>query len=98
MPRTIEWRSGAVRLIDQRALPGTLKFLTCRDVDALRDAISTLAVRGAPALGAAGAFGVALAAQTLKTKREVRAAAKKIARTRPTAVNLAWGVEHALAA
>jgi methylthioribose-1-phosphate isomerase len=98
MPRTIEWRSGAVRLIDQRALPGKLKFLTCRDVDALCDAISTLAVRGAPALGAAGAFGVALAAQTLKTKREVRAAAKKIARTRPTAVNLAWGVEHALAA
>ena len=39
IPRTIEWRSGAVRLIDQRALPGKLKFLTCRDVDALCDAM-----------------------------------------------------------
>ena len=97
IPRTIEWQRGAVRLIDQRALPEKLRFLTCRDVDALCDAIATLAVRGAPALGAAGAYGVALAARTLDTKRDVRAAAKRIARTRPTAVNLAWGVERALA-
>jgi len=96
--RTIEWRAGRVRLIDQRRLPDRLVFLDCRTVDQLVDAIKTLAVRGAPALGAAGAYGVALAAHTLATRRDVRAAARKLARSRPTAVNLATGVAHALAA
>ena len=96
--RTIEWRAGGVRLVDQRRLPGRLVFLDCRTVDGLVDAIQTLAVRGAPALGAAGAFGVALAAHTLSTKRAVRDAARTIARARPTAVNLAGGVEVALSA
>ena len=96
IPPTIEWRQRAVRLIDQRALPGRLRFLKCDSVDSLCDAIATLAVRGAPALGAAGAYGVALAAHTLPTKRQVRAAAARIARTRPTAINLSWGVQHAL--
>jgi len=95
---TIEWRAGRIRLIDQRKLPGRLVFLDCRTVDELVDAIQTLAVRGAPALGAAGAYGVALAARTLGSKREVRAAARKLARSRPTAVNLATGVEVALGA
>jgi methylthioribose-1-phosphate isomerase len=62
------------------------------------DAIQSLAVRGAPALGATGAFGVALAARTEATARSVRAAARRIARARPTAVNLAGGVGRALAA
>jgi len=96
--RTIEWRNGRVRLIDQRALPGRLVFLECRAVDELIDAIQTLAVRGAPALGAAGAYGVALAAHTVPARREVRAAARKVANARPTAVNLATGVEQALVA
>jgi methylthioribose-1-phosphate isomerase len=96
IPPTIEWRRDAVRLLDQRALPARLRFLVCRDVDDLVDAIATLAVRGAPALGAVGAFGVVLAARTLRTKREVRAAATRIARARPTAVNLAWGVARGL--
>ena len=98
IPATIEWRRGAIRLIDQRALPGRLRYITCRDVDTLCNAIATLAVRGAPALGAAGALGVALAAHTTARKAQVRAAARRIARTRPTAVNLAWGVDRALAA
>jgi methylthioribose-1-phosphate isomerase len=98
IPPTIEWRRNAVRILDQRALPARLRFLVCTDVDRLVDAIETLAVRGAPALGAAGAFGVALAARTLQTKRQVRAAAARIARARPTAVNLAWGVARGLAA
>jgi methylthioribose-1-phosphate isomerase len=96
IPPTIEWRDDAVRLLDQRALPARLRFLVCTDVDTLVDAIATLAVRGAPALGAAGAFGVALAAHTLRTKRQVRAAAARISRARPTAVNLAWGVARGL--
>ena len=58
-----------MRLLDQRALPGRVRFLDCKTVDELVDAIQTLAVRGAPALGAAGAYGVALAAHTLRTRR-----------------------------
>jgi S-methyl-5-thioribose-1-phosphate isomerase len=97
IPPTIEWRAGRVRLIDQRDLPVRLRHLDCRTVDELCDAISTLAVRGAPALGAAGAFGVALAAATTPRAASVRAAARRLRRTRPTAVNLAWGVDQALA-
>ena len=70
----------------------------CSDVDALIDAIRSLAVRGAPALGAAGAYGVALAAHTLRTRRQVRAAAARSSASRPTAVNLATGVAFALEA
>lgn len=98
VPPTIEWRRGAVRLIDQRALPGRVRFLRCTSVEQLCDAIATLAIRGAPALGAAGAYGVALAARTEPDARSVRAAARRLAAVRPTAVNLAWGVEHGLAA
>ncbi len=95
IPPTIEWRDGHVRLIDQRRLPGTLEFLDCRTVHELCDAISTLAVRGAPALGVAGAMGMALAAAT---GEDAAAAAARIRATRPTAVNLAWGVARGLAA
>jgi methylthioribose-1-phosphate isomerase len=98
IPPTIEWRRGRIRLIDQRVLPGRLRFRECATVDQLCDAIATLTVRGAPALGAAGAFGVALAARHDHRARSVRAAARRIVRTRPTAVNLAWGVDRALAA
>ncbi|HEX5614614.1 MAG TPA: S-methyl-5-thioribose-1-phosphate isomerase [Acidimicrobiia bacterium] len=97
IPPTIEWYRDRVRLIDQRALPVRLRFVDCRTVAELVDAICTLAVRGAPALGAAGAFGVALAAQQ-GTRRDVRAAARALMAARPTAVNLEWGVERALAA
>jgi methylthioribose-1-phosphate isomerase len=96
IPPTIEWQDGGIRLLDQRALPGRLSFISCTTVDALVDAIASLAVRGAPALGASGAYGVALASATLRTKREVRSAAARIAKARPTAVNLAWGVGRAL--
>jgi len=96
IPPTIEWRQGRVRLIDQRALPGELRFVECASVDELCDAIASMVVRGAPALGAAGAYGVALAAATVGDDAGVRAAARRIAVARPTAVNLAWGVDRAL--
>ena len=92
IPPTIEWRGDHVRLIDQRALPGALEFLDIRTVDGLCDAISTLAIRGAPALGVAGAMGIALAAVTGES---VASAAARLVATRPTAVNLAWGVAQA---
>ncbi len=95
MPPTIEWRDGVVRLIDQRKLPDELEILDCRSVEELCEAIRTLAVRGAPALGAAGAMGVALAAATGEPVEE---AARRLKATRPTAVNLGWGVDRALAA
>jgi methylthioribose-1-phosphate isomerase len=94
IPPTIEWAGDAVRLIDQRRLPAELTFLECRTVDALCEAIATLAVRGAPALGAAGAMGIALAAAN---REPLDRAAVRLKATRPTAVNLAWGVDRALA-
>jgi methylthioribose-1-phosphate isomerase len=108
IPRTVEWRDGAVRLIDQRVLPAELRFLDCRTVDELCDAISSLAVRGAPALGAAGGYGVALAcalafattdgeADVRTVLEAAREAGARLVATRPTAVNLAWGVRRVLA-
>jgi methylthioribose-1-phosphate isomerase len=95
IPPTIEWDDGKVRLIDQRLLPGELTMIEATTVEQLCDAISTLAVRGAPALGAAGAMGVALAS----VRGEPLAAARdRIVATRPTAVNLAWGADLAVAA
>ncbi|MBM3694190.1 MAG: S-methyl-5-thioribose-1-phosphate isomerase [Actinobacteria bacterium] len=98
MPPTVAWRAGRVRLIDQRALPGRLRVVECATVTELVAAITTLAVRGAPALGAAGAFGVALAAAVRPTPATVRRDAARLRAARPTAVNLAHGVDTALAA
>jgi methylthioribose-1-phosphate isomerase len=95
MPLTIEWCDGFIRLIDQRCLPEELVFLDATTVDELCDAIRKLAIRGAPALGAAGAMGVALAASR---GEDVVEAADQIVATRPTAINLRWGAERALAA
>jgi methylthioribose-1-phosphate isomerase len=95
IPPTIEWRDGVVRLIDQRRLPAELVFIEARTVGELCDAIAGLAIRGAPALGVAGAMGIALAAATGEPRAE---AAARLVATRPTAVNLAWGVGRALAA
>jgi methylthioribose-1-phosphate isomerase len=95
LPPTIEWCDGHVRLVDQRRLPVELAFLDVRTVDELCDAIRTMAVRGAPALGVAGAMGIALAATR---GEDLDDAASRIVATRPTAVNLAWGVRRARAA
>jgi methylthioribose-1-phosphate isomerase len=96
--RSLAWDEGALLAIDQRALPQDLRWLRITTVDDVIDAIKTLAIRGAPALGVAGGFGVALAAyahvgDTEKTALE----AQRIASARPTAVNLGWGVRRALA-
>jgi methylthioribose-1-phosphate isomerase len=92
IPPTIEWAGDRIRLIDQRLLPHELVIVDAMTVDELCSFIATLAIRGAPALGAAGAMGVAIAA----TRGEsVEAAAAQLIATRPTAVNLAWGAERA---
>ena len=96
IPPTIEWAGDRVRLIDQRLLPGELVIAEATTVEELCEYIRTLAVRGAPALGAAGAMGVALAA--VRGEDTESAAGDALIATRPTAVNLAWGVRRALAA
>lgn len=96
LPRTIDWDDGRIVLVDQTALP-ELRTTAVTDVDALVDAIGRLVVRGAPALGVAGALGVALAARTL-TGPALDDACARIAAARPTAVNLAVGVARARAA
>lgn len=99
--RTIDWQDGAVVIIDQVALPDDLCTLRLTEVDDLVDAIVRLAVRGAPALGAAGALGVALAVGQAEREgwddAQLDAALDRLRQCRPTAVNLAWGVDRAAA-
>jgi S-methyl-5-thioribose-1-phosphate isomerase len=99
--RTIDWSDDAVVLIDQTVLPHELRTLRITDVDDLIDAIRRLAVRGAPALGVAGALGVVLARRQARregwTEAEITKAIDRIRHARPTAVNLARGVDRAMA-
>lgn len=94
---SVEWDQGALVVIDQRALPHELRQLRITTVDEVIDAIKNLAIRGAPAIGVSGAFGVALAAFAYPDDVDkVELEAGRIASARPTAVNLAWGVQRAL--
>jgi methylthioribose-1-phosphate isomerase len=94
---SIVWEDGALVVVDQRALPHEWRPLRITSVDGVIDAIQTLAIRGAPAIGVSGAFGVVLAARAYPGDIEkVRREAARIAAARPTAVNLAWGVRRAL--
>ena len=96
--RTIEWdkESDSVKLIDQTLLPAEYKIVECKTLDELIDAIQKLKVRGAPALGAAGAFGVVLACINEKSKNAIKTKVDKLRNARPTAVNLSYGVNRAL--
>lgn len=95
---TIGWKNGKVRYIDQTLLPHKVRFVECADLRKLRRAIRKLEVRGAPAIGIAGALGIALAAKNSGANgsegliREVSRAAKYLASSRPTAVNLFWAL------
>ena len=92
---------GYLELIDQRKLPGEFTKLQCRDVETLFDAIKTLAVRGAPAIGVSAAYGLVLALQKLKTDESIKNALESLAgardylaSSRPTAVNLFWALDR----
>ncbi|MBX3302248.1 MAG: S-methyl-5-thioribose-1-phosphate isomerase [Nitrospira sp.] len=100
MVPTVEWKNGAVRLLDQSKLPGSIEFLDCRDYQTVADAIRTLKVRGAPAIGVTAAMGVALGAEKIDASdyptfsRAVLKICDELAATRPTAVNLFWAIER----
>jgi methylthioribose-1-phosphate isomerase len=100
--RTIDWNSDEVVIIDQTALPAEERILHLRTVDDLVNAIRRLAVRGAMALGVAGALGVALAACRAEEtgadlRRAAEDAAERLVKARPTAVNLSWGAKRVVA-
>src|SRR5713226_997417 len=97
--RTVEWKDNAVVMIDQTKLPNELVYVKFSDYREVADAIRNLVVRGAPAIGVSGAFGLALAAlqSRAKTKEDLLSDLEQARRilhdTRPTAVNLAWGLD-----
>jgi methylthioribose-1-phosphate isomerase len=100
--RTVEWHRGKVRMIDQRQLPHELVIVEFEDYRDVAWAIKEMYVRGAPAIGAAAAFGLALGAQQSRAATgedllvELERMADDLRATRPTAVNLAWALDRLL--
>ena len=91
MVETIEWSGDGVVMIDQRLLPRQQVFVTCRTYEEVAEAIKTMVIRGAPAIGVAAAMGVALGVQQ---GADFETVCQTLAATRPTAVNLFWGIER----
>lgn len=97
---TISWDNGRIKLIDQTELPTKLKYVYCLDAKSIWHAIKTLKVRGAPALGIAGALGIVVAIQNSRAENfeefqeELNEAAEYLATSRPTAVNLFWAIKR----
>jgi methylthioribose-1-phosphate isomerase len=100
--RTVFWEDNQLKMIDQRILPGRFEVISFRDHVSVARAIKDMIVRGAPAIGAAAAFGLALAGYESNADsneellRDLRAAADTMKAARPTAVNLAWAVDRLL--
>jgi methylthioribose-1-phosphate isomerase len=101
--RTVEWHNGLVRMIDQRHIPWGLTTIDLPDYQAVAEAINNMTVRGAPAIGASAAFGMALAARQSPANSmealvtDLENAANVLKAARPTAVNLAWAVDQLMA-
>ena len=97
--KTVEWKDNKVVMIDQTKLPNKLVFVEYDNYNEVANAIKTLVVRGAPAIGVSGAFGLALAALQSNTKtkegliKDLEKAKKILFETRPTAINLKWGLD-----
>src|SRR5262249_746200 len=94
-PRAIEWvgeADGHLRLLDQTRLPAEVVYRDCRDVEAVREAICQLAVRGAPAIGVSAAYGLVLALQP--GAAALAPALERLGSSRPTAVNLHWALRR----
>ncbi len=91
LPEILRFDGAALEILDQRRLPGSVEYISCDSAEETARAIECLAVRGAPAIGIAAAYGVALASRS--GRRAAEAACERLARTRPTAVNLFWALE-----
>ena len=107
IPVSLRWvgdEAGQLEILDQTRLPVALEWLACRDVDAVVEAIQSLRVRGAPAIGIAGAYGLVVAAgEAIRNglapeaaRAHVLARGEQLASARPTAVNLRWAVDRAI--
>ncbi len=100
--RTIQWKNGTVLTLDQTKLPLETLMIEIKTPDAMAEAIKNMRIRGAPLLGAAAAYGIALTAYNSKAETkekllsELKEAATMIKRTRPTAVNLFWAIDRVL--
>ena len=100
--RTIEWRNGVVTTIDQTRLPHKVVFLKLRTCQQVASAIQTMKIRGAPLIGAAAAYGLALTASHSKARnktelmKQIKDSAELLKKTRPTGVNLFWAVDRVL--
>lgn len=101
--RTVTWEDGRVRMIDQTVLPNRLTYVVYTTPEQVAAAIRTMVVRGAPAIGVAAAMAVALAARRSKATdvpgllRDLERSAALLRSTRPTAVNLFWGIDRVMA-
>lgn len=97
---TMVWKDGSLRLLDQTRLPLEVTYVDCKTAGEVAEAIKTMKVRGAPAIGAAAAYGLALGAANLCTGdtdvflKELKETAQMLASTRPTAVNLFWALKR----
>ncbi|MEI6092759.1 MAG: S-methyl-5-thioribose-1-phosphate isomerase [bacterium] len=95
---TLKWESDAVSFIDQRILPLEEKYISCTDYKQVAEAIETMVVRGAPAIGVSAAYGIALGLKSLRfyeldrIRRDFKEICDIMRRTRPTAVNLFWAI------
>ena len=100
--RSIEWRNGLVRMLDQRLLPHQTVYLDYTEAAQVARAIREMVIRGAPAIGAAAAYGLALTAQHSRVRNvdtvraELKVAADLLRQARPTAVNLFWAIDRVL--
>src|SRR5215210_9301514 len=100
--RTVFWEDSQLKMIDQRILPGRFEIVSYKDHASVANAITDMVVRGAPAIGAAAAFGLALAGyesastSTGELIADLQAAASTLKSARPTAVNLAWALDRIL--
>jgi methylthioribose-1-phosphate isomerase len=100
MFKTIEWTEDGVRMIDQTKLPASEVYVTCRTYQEVAEAIRSMVIRGAPAIGVAAAMGVALgikqssATSVAELRVDFEKIAETISKTRPTAVNLFWAVKR----
>jgi methylthioribose-1-phosphate isomerase len=100
--KSIQWSNDCLCLLNQTALPGSLEYIDCRDHRRVGEAIKRLEVRGAPAIGAAAAFGLVLGARELAANGEnlrmlLPQVAEELLNTRPTAVNLSWALKRMMA-